>query len=254
MMQDRPHALLLKFPGTNADVETARALETVGFTTETLPIPVVTPEEIAHAQLVVLSGGFSYGDYIMAGRVAQLETRRRLGDALHTFVADGGHALGICNGFQILTRLGLLPEGALVDNTSGRFTCRWVGLRNEAPRNAFLRELPERIEFPVAHAEGRFVAPPGAAERYRAEGLVTLTYTTDINGSEGAIAGLQDATGRVFGLMPHPERFLFKRHHYDPDWNEDPEWGWGYRFFHSIYLQTAGLRGIDASLGLGVQA
>lgn len=251
-MQEQPHALLLKFPGTNADVETARALETAGFSTETMPIPTVTAAIIQHAQLVVISGGFSYGDYIMAGRVAQLETQRRLGDTLNQFVANGGYALGICNGFQILTRLGLLPEGSLVDNTSGRFMCRWVGLNNEAPKNAFLRDLPQEIEFPIAHAEGRFVAPPGAAERYRAEGLITLTYTQDVNGSEERIAGLQDSSGRVFGLMPHPERFLFKQHHYDPDWNEDLEWGWGYHFFHSIYLQIAGLRGIDASADLGV--
>ena len=155
---------------------------------------------------------------------------------------------------QILPRLGLLPEGALVDNTSGRFTCRWVGLKNVAPENAFLRELPEEIEFPVAHAEGRFVAASGAAERYHEEGLVALSYTRDVNGSQCRIAGLQDITGRVFGLMPHPERFLFKYHHYDPDWNGDPEWGWGYYFFHSIYLQIAGLRGIDATADVGVPA
>jgi phosphoribosylformylglycinamidine synthase I len=253
-MEERPNALLLKFPGTNADVETARALEVAGFSTETLPIPIVTRERIASAKLVVISGGFSYGDYIMAGRVAQLETQRRLGDALHSFVADGGYALGICNGFQILTRLGLLPKGALVNNTSGRFTCRWVGLHNRAPKNAFLRELPEEIEFPVAHAEGRFVAHEGAAEQYEKEGLVTLSYARDVNGSQRQIAGLQDTTGRVFGLMPHPERFLFKRHHYDPDWNDDPQWGWGYYFFHSIYLEVAGLRGIDASADVGVLA
>ena len=253
-MHDTPHALLVKFPGTNADVETARALETAGFTTETLPIPVVTPGMIDHAHLVVLSGGFSYGDYIMAGRVAQLETQRQLGDSLHRFVEKGGYALGICNGFQILTRLGLLPKGSLVENTSGRFSCRWVGLNNTAPKNAFLRNLPEQFELPVAHAEGRFVAPVGAAQRYVDEGLVALTYAQDINGSECGIAGLQDSTGRVFGLMPHPERFLFREHHYDRDWDGDLEWGWGYHLFHSIYLQIAGLRGIDASVGLGVMA
>jgi phosphoribosylformylglycinamidine (FGAM) synthase-like amidotransferase family enzyme len=127
-MEERPHAILLKFPGTNCDVETARALETVGFSTRVVPVTQMDRAQLDGAQLVVLSGGFSYGDYVMAGRLAQLETQRRIGDALKDFVAGGGYALGICNGFQILTKLGLLPEGSLIDNTSGRVKCQWAGL------------------------------------------------------------------------------------------------------------------------------
>ena len=127
-MEERPHALLLKFPGTNCDVETARALEAVGFTTSVLPTSQLSSESLDGADLVMLSGGFSYGDYVMAGRLAQLRVEERLGDGLHQFVENGGFVLGVCNGFQILTKIGLLPPGSLIDNTSGRFICRWAGL------------------------------------------------------------------------------------------------------------------------------
>ena len=103
-MATRPNALLLKFPGTNADEETARALREVGFATRTVPITRVTRKDIADSQLGVLSGGFSYGDYVMAARFAELEIERRLGDALTSFRDGGGYLLGICNGFQILMR------------------------------------------------------------------------------------------------------------------------------------------------------
>ena len=87
----------------------------------------------------------------------------------------------------------------------------------------------------MAHAEGRFVAPEGRCEEYLSQGLVALTYGEDINGSSCAIAGIQDESGRVLGLMPHPERFLYKAHHYDPVWDGDDVWGWGYFFFKSIH-------------------
>ncbi len=234
-MEERPHALLLKFPGTNCDVETSRALEAVGFSTEVVPISKATNGLFQRPQLVVLSGGFSYGDYVMAGRLAQLEIELRLGETLREFRDGGGYLLGICNGFQILTKLGLLPEGSLIHNTSGRFICRWAELRKQNGDSPFLQELPESFELPVAHAEGRFVAPEGRCEEYLSQGLVALTYGEDINGSSCAIAGIQDESGRVLGLMPHPERFLYKAHHYDPDWDGDDEWGWGYFFFKSIH-------------------
>ena len=163
-MNDQPPALLLKFPGTNCEAETARALEAAGFTTSVVPISQATPEHLKAASLVVFSGGFSYGDYVMAGRIAQLVMERKLGHALQEFVANGGYVLGICNGFQILTKLGLLPEGSLIDNASGRFQCRWV--KTEEHRSGtirFWRNLPDEFELPIAHAEGRFVAPDGKA-------------------------------------------------------------------------------------------
>ena len=240
-MEKRPHALLLKFPGTNCDAETSRALEEAGFSSKILPIACVDEGSLESAQLIVLSGGFSYGDYVMAGRLAQLELERRVGDALMRFRDGGGYLLGICNGFQILTKLGLLPEGSLINNVSGRFICRWVKLERRVDDNAFLRGLPENFELPIAHAEGRFVAPEGAAEKYIDEGLAALVYGEDVNGSTSRIAGLTDRSGRVLGLMPHPERFLWASHHYDRDWVGDGDGkGFGYQMFKSIYTTIAG--------------
>jgi len=231
----RPRTLLFKFPGTNCDVETARALEEVGFEATVAPVSAIRAEDLPGYGLLVFPGGFSYGDYVMSGRIAQLEIEHRLGDALLNYHAGGGHLLGICNGFQILTRIGVLPPASLVENVSGRFVCRWVPLRRTGTESPFLRELPDEFELPVAHAEGRLVTPePGDAERYLREGQAALTYGENFNGSMGAIAGLQDATGRAFGLMPHPERFTDRRQHYDPDWNR-AERGWGHFVFRSIY-------------------
>jgi len=238
-MEERPCAVLLKFPGTNCDGETARALEAVGFVTEVIPISALKPESLVGVTLVVLSGGFSYGDYVMAGRLAQLATRQKIGETLREFRDNGGYLLGICNGFQILTQLDLLPAGSLVENTSGRFQCEWVKLKNLAPKSPFLSGLPETFELPVANAEGRLVTrDPADAKQYLEKGAVALTYVDNVNGSFESIAGLQDETGRVFGLMPHPERFLRREDHYDPDWsagNGEKEWGSGYSLFRSLH-------------------
>ncbi len=225
----------MKYPGTNCDAETARALRAVGFEAEVVPVSRVTPGQLAGVGLVVIPGGFSYGDYVMAGRLAALETRHRLGDAMKEYVSGGGFVLGICNGFQVLSQLGLLPKGSLIGNASGRFQCRWVRLQNYAPASPYLKDLPDEFELPVANAEGRFVAPEGLAEDYFKTGSVALTYGEDVNGSEQRIAGVHSHGGRVLGLMPHPERFLYRRHHYDPDWEGDAEWGWGYYLFKSAF-------------------
>ncbi|HSI64036.1 MAG TPA: phosphoribosylformylglycinamidine synthase I [Candidatus Saccharimonadia bacterium] len=232
-MAATPKALLLKFPGTNCDAETARALQTVGFETQVLPIALLEPHALDDTQMVVFSGGFSYGDYVMSGRFAKLATLSKLGEGLKKFVDKGGYALGICNGFQILTQLGLLPEGSLIHNTSGRFICRWAGLKKNSA-SPYLSEVPDEFELPVAHAEGRFVGIDDVAGDYVKNGRAALLYTSDVNGSTHQIAGLQDETGRVFGLMPHPERFLWKQHHYDADWS-GAEHGWGYYMFRSAF-------------------
>lgn len=232
-MLPTPKALLIKYPGTNCDAETARALKSVGFETEILPIALLNADSLKDVRLVVFSGGFSYGDYVMSGRFAKLNTEAKTGAGLKKFVAEGGYVLGICNGFQILTQLGLLPEGSLIHNTSGRFICRWVKLKKKA-ESPYLTALPEDFELPIAHAEGRLVTEDGAAAQYVKNGRAALLYGDDVNGSTEAIAGLQDETGRVFGLMPHPERFTDRRHHYDADWN-GAEHGWGYYLFQSVY-------------------
>lgn len=238
-MEERPCAVLLKFPGTNCDAETARALEEVGFVTETLPVSALKPEKLVGVSLIVLSGGFSYGDYVMSGRIASLVTEQKIGKTFGDFRDNGGFILGICNGFQILTQLDLLPSGSLVENASGRFQCQWVTLKNLAPTSPFLTHLPAEFEFPIAHAEGRLVTKDAAeAAGYLSGGAAALTYRDEVNGSFERIAGLQDESGRVLGLMPHPERFLHRQDHYDPDWKstgEDETRGSGYYFFKSLY-------------------
>jgi phosphoribosylformylglycinamidine synthase len=236
-MEERPCALLLKFPGTNCDAETARALEAVGFVTEVLPVSALKPEKLVGVSLVVFSGGFSYGDYVMSGRIASLVTEQKIGETLKDFRENGGYLLGICNGFQILTQLDLLPAGSLVENAGGRFQCQWVKMKNLAPKSPFLSHCPPEFELPIAHAEGRLVTRDATeAAGYVKSGAAALVYVDDVNGSFERIAGLQDETGRVFGLMPHPERFMKARDHYDPDWDGGEDgWGSGYYLFKSLF-------------------
>jgi len=236
-MEDRPCALLLKFPGTNCDAETSRALEAVGFVTEVLPVSALKPEKLVGVSLVVFSGGFSYGDYVMSGRIASLVTEQKIGETLKDFRDNGGYLLGICNGFQILTQLDLLPAGSLVENASGRFQCQWVKLKNLAPKSPFLSRCPAEFELPIAHAEGRLVTKDAAeAAGYVKSGAAALVYADDVNGSFERIAGLTDESGRVFGLMPHPERFMKADDHYDPDWEGgEGGCGSGYWLFKSLH-------------------
>ncbi len=232
-MSANPRALIFKFPGTNCDAETARALRAVGFEAQVVPSALLEARLLDDVQLIVFAGGFSYGDYVMSGRFAKLTTLSKLGDGLKKFISRGGYALGICNGFQILTQLGLLPEGSLIHNTSGRFICRWVKLTKNGS-SPYLDELPDDFELPIAHAEGRFVTAGNEAAEYVGNGRAALLYGDNVNGSTQGIAGMQDETGRVFGLMPHPERFIDKQQHYDPDWSGDPKRGWGYYMFKSL--------------------
>jgi phosphoribosylformylglycinamidine synthase len=162
--------------------------------------------------LVVLPGGFSFGDHLGAGTLwaHRLEA---LGEALSRFVADGRPVLGICNGFQALLKLGLLKGGSLAPNASGRFECRWVWLRRPEGVRTPLLDGIERIALPVAHGEGRFVARDDAALRERGEVALVyggegeeVAYPANPNGSQGAVAALTNAAGNVLGLMPHPER------------------------------------------------
>ncbi len=241
---DDVRALVLRSAGTNCDGETARALELAGARTDLLHLNTLSadPARLSEYQILAIAGGFSYGDYIAAGRVFGLELRHRLSEPLAGFVERGGFLVGICNGFQILVELGMFePEGAprsiaLTDNASSRFECRWVTLRSESCACPWLR-AGETLPVPVAHAEGRFVARDREAlEALFARGQVALTYfdprarsadpagpaapgvpyPLNPNGSIANIAGICDPTGRVLGLMPHPERNLTPWNH--PAW------------------------------------
>ena len=232
----KPRFCVLKADGTNCEVETAFGLSLAGAKAEIVPMNLLRWGEVRLARFdgLVVPGGFSYGDDVASGKVLAVELLSRLSADLADFASAGKPVLGICNGFQVLIRTGLLPFGemgrpsaALVTNTSGRYECRWVRLsiEGEAP---IVDGLPSHIDLAAAHGEGRFTADEQTLARIESEGLVALRYvdaqdnpTADYpanpNGSEKAIAGVTDPTGRILGLMPHPERFIAPFQH--PAWH-----------------------------------
>ncbi len=211
----RPLALVVSGPGTNRDTDVAFALELAGARAEITLAGALTadPSMLASAQLFVIAGGFSYGDALGAGRLLALElSHGRTGEALAAFVAAGKPVLGICNGFQVLTRAGLLP-GALDHNASGTFTCRWVRMAPVSARCVWTTDLATGMDItcPVAHGEGRYV--PADLDALRAGDQIALTYSegTNPNGATEDIAGICDPSGVVLGLMPHPENAVLAR-------------------------------------------
>jgi phosphoribosylformylglycinamidine synthase len=256
----RPRALILRAPGTNCDEEAAYAWERAGASAQTLHLNRIleAPSLLADFAILTLPGGFSYGDDLGAGRI--FATRlAALGEALASFRDRGGLILGICNGFQVLVRAGLLPgDGygptSLTRNDSGTFEARWVRLAPDpSSRCVFLNRSDEPIDIPVAHGEGKFLtarpddlsaleAAGQVAVRYLdADGRPTMDYPANPNGSPGAVAGVCDATGRVFGLMPHPERHVDAVQH--PRWTRSgrpPEGdGQGLRVFRAALAAIA---------------
>jgi len=233
-----PRALVLRAPGTNCDEETAAAWTLAGAVAETLHVGRVleVPESLDRFQILTIPGGFSHGDDLGAGRILATRLSTALGDPLRRFRDRGGLLLGICNGFQVLVKAGLLPGGehpvatTLTHNDSGHFESRWVRLAPVEGRCVFLAGAGP-LELPVAHGEGKFLtATPAALKALEDAGQVVLryidaagapagTYPANPNGSPGAVAGLCDPTGRVFGLMPHPERHVSPLHH--PRWTRN---------------------------------
>ena len=229
-----PRALVLRAPGTNCDHETAHAFERAGAIARRVHVRALAekPTLLDDVQILCIPGGFSYGDDIASGRIFALELAMRLGDALRRFRDRGGLVLGICNGFQVLLQTGLLlavaegtPRAALAHNRSGRFIDRWVRLEVRGHRCPFLHGFDAPFELPIAHGEGRFVATtPADLAAFENAGQLVLRYaadpagsSTNPNGAEADVAGACDATGRVFGLMPHPERFVDATQH--PAWS-----------------------------------
>jgi phosphoribosylformylglycinamidine synthase I len=214
----RPTAIVITGPGTNRDRDAMFALDLAGAEPVTVPVGQLTarPDQLDEARIVLVAGGFSYGDALGAGRLLALDLTAadggRLGDALRAFVASGRPVIGICNGFQVLTQAGLLP-GALGHNAGGHFDCRWVALRPErGSRSIWLDGTDDEIECPIAHGEGRYVHPD--PEGLAAGGQVAFRYAgTNPNGSVADIAGVCDETGLVLGLMPHPENHVITRQH-----------------------------------------
>ena len=202
-------AAVIVFPGSNCDRDVAGALEAV---TGAAPAMVWHREtELpAGTDLVVLPGGFSYGDYLRTGAIA---ARSPIMRAVADAAEQGRPVLGVCNGFQLLAEAGLLP-GALVRNAGLAFVCRDVALRVEETASAFTRryEPGETITVPVAHHDGNYVADADTLDRLEGEGRVAFRYAADVNGSARGIAGVLNGRGNVLGMMPHPERRIEAAH------------------------------------------
>ena len=254
-----PHVCVLRAPGTNCDVETAHAFTSCGADADRVHLFRVleSPGLLDDYQVLCVPGGFSYGDDIGAGVIFSSQLRGQLSETIGRFLSEDKLALGICNGFQVLLKAGVLPGGAtawatdlenhspdatLTWNNNGKYTARWVRLKVVSTSNVFLRGLDE-LDLPIAHAEGRLVPRDqdvlsdwfandqvGLCYRHRPPdgqaidnpdaapnaGDPLLPEPHNPNGSIANIAGLGDPSGRVLGLMPHPERFLHATQH--PRW------------------------------------
>jgi phosphoribosylformylglycinamidine synthase len=239
-----PRILVLRAPGTNCDRETAFAFEQAGGIAEIFHVNrfLENARLAADYQILCIPGGFSFGDDIAAGRILGNLIRHHLNDALTEFKAAGKLVLGICNGFQVLIKSGILladdahgQPATLTLNDSGRYEDRWVRLATSGTKCVFLQGIAA-MYLPVAHAEGKFVARDALAlSALEQAGQLALRYVTgqglaiafpeNPNGSQASVAGVCDETGRVFGLMPHPERHIDPTHH--PRWTRQPLHGPG---------------------------
>jgi phosphoribosylformylglycinamidine synthase subunit PurQ / glutaminase len=199
-MEPRPRIAVVVFPGSNDDRDAALALERLG---AEATLVWHAEAELPDVGAVVLPGGFSYGDYLRCGAIARFAP---VMGAVRRFADDGGLVLGICNGFQVLCEAGLLP-GALRPNTSLSFVCRDVRLRVERTDTPFTaRAAPgQPLTIPVKHGEGCYFADEELLAALAAGDQIILRYEENPNGSVDAIAGVANADGNVFGLMPHPE-------------------------------------------------
>ncbi|MDQ2911030.1 MAG: phosphoribosylformylglycinamidine synthase subunit PurQ [Actinomycetota bacterium] len=198
--QPRPRIAVVVFPGSNDDRDAALAFEGLGAE----PVLVWHAEpELPEVGAVALPGGFSYGDYLRCGAIARFAP---VMDAVRRFAEGGGLVLGICNGFQVLCEAGLLP-GALRSNESLSFVCRDVPLRVERTDTPFTTraERGQHLTIPVKHGEGCYFADEELLAELAEHGQVVLRYEDNPNGSVADIAGVINAEGNVFGLMPHPE-------------------------------------------------
>lgn len=244
----KPRILILHASGTNRDRETAWACELAGGAPEIVHVNQLRLDgrRLRDYQMLIIPGGFSYGDALGAGKVLSLDLSHYLKEDLEAFIQAGKPVLGICNGFQALLKGGFLPGNAgggpatLTFNASGHFECRWVTLLPDPDSPCvFTSGLAEPIVCPVAHGEGRFISDyveelgrgGQVALRYgRPDGSPAAgNYPANPNGSEGDIAGLCNAAGNVLGLMPHPEDHIVPHQH--PLWPHDGATGLGLQLF-----------------------
>ncbi len=233
----KPRVCVIRTDGINCDEETFYAFEKAGAECRMVHVNQLRKgeEKLAGYQILALPGGFSSGDDVHSGKILAVEMTSFLKEQLTEFVDAGKLVIGICNGFQVLVRTGLLPyrdpgkiKATLMTNDSGRFECRWVNLLVEHSHCVFTRGLEGSVlSVQVAHGEGKFYTNPATLQEIENNGQVvfryagsddgpTVLYPANPNGSLNAIAGICDSTGRIMGMMPHPERYVEKTQH--PNW------------------------------------
>ena len=242
---NNPRAIILRTAGTNCDYETGYALEKAGADVDLIHINQLIKDKglLSSYHIFVLPGGFTYGDDIAAGKVLANQLRHHLLDELTRFVEDGKLVIGICNGFQVLIKMGLLPgingtqpsfneyrqEFTLTYNDSNKFEDRWVYLKSFSDKSVFI-DKDSILYVPIAHAEGKFTAEnEEELEILDKSGQIIFKYVDEDgnirdypwnpNGSLDSIAGVCDSTGRVLGMMPHPERHIEPTQH--PRWTRE---------------------------------
>jgi len=241
---------VLRTAGTNCDQETAFAFEAAGAQVELAHVNklISAEKKLSEYQILVLPGGFSYGDDIAAGRILANELRCKLNEPLGRFIRDGKLIIGICNGFQVLVKSGFLPgndhldqDASLIINDCGSFRAEWVYLKTQsvkrkAQKCVWARDLPEEIYLPIAHGEGKFVVrDQQVLRRLKNNNQIVFKYANNPNGSVENIAGICDITGRILGLMPHPERHIDIRQH--PRWEKTA----GAKFGHGFLIIKNGV-------------
>jgi len=268
-MASKPSVLIITGNGLNCEIESQAAWARAGATANRIHLHdlLASPARLQDHRALMFIGGFSYGDHMGSGLVMGLRIRNAMREELSAFIESGGLVLGVCNGFQVMVKIGLLPglDGdyfsqrlALMQNDTGHFRNDWVEVKFESDSPCVFTRGLDDMSLPIRHGEGKVFTPDRRVlEEVERAGCVACRYAhpdtgepTDQypwnpNGSLHAIAGLCDPSGRIFGLMPHPEAYLFPENH--PSWNEDrvagslPSEGHGLQIFRNAveFMQTS---------------
>lgn len=251
--RSKPRVAILQAAGINRDRDAEIAFELAGAEAERTHVNDLADglKNLADFQILMIPGGFSFGDDIASGKVLANKLKYKLFDDIERFIADGKLILGVCNGFQVMVKMGLLPgiggdyrtqKATLTYNDSGKFEDRWVYLKvNPRSKCVFTAGIEKLLYVPVCHGEGKFVADTETVSLLKDGGQVVVEYVdfkgehglypVNPNGSVAHIAGICDETGRLFGMMPHPEDYVFRTQH--PRWTREdlPEEGDGLAIF-----------------------